>query len=157
MEFLAEQHRVIVHFPVALLSIYVLMETVNFFVKNDFLGKSSLLILFLGVLFSALAVLTGNQASQLIAGTVKSNNIPSDIIGSHETYATITLWYFVFVLVLKYYFRAKKKSMEIIRIVFVMLALIGGFLIFQTGYIGGELVFEHGVGTKPFLQENSQK
>ena len=64
MDFLAGLHPKIVHFPIALLSAYALLEIIGIVFKNEFLSKTAHLFLFLGVLGALAAVLTGNQAEE---------------------------------------------------------------------------------------------
>ncbi|MHB9014432.1 MAG: DUF2231 domain-containing protein, partial [Ignavibacteriaceae bacterium] len=65
MEFLAQLHPKIVHFPIALLSTYVLLEIIGVVFKRDFFSKAAHLILLLGVLGALAAVFTGNQAEDV--------------------------------------------------------------------------------------------
>jgi uncharacterized membrane protein len=149
MEFLAQLHPKIVHFPVAFLSIYVLLEITGVFSKKDFLRNTAFLFLFLGVLAAIAAVITGNQASELASQWEdKGAIIPFGLISQHEEYANITLWYFAALLVFRTYLVIKKKFKSAIQYVFIVLAIVGGYLIYETGDLGGRLVYDHGVGTE---------
>jgi uncharacterized membrane protein len=66
----------------------------------------------------------------------------------HENYANITIWYFAALLVLRTFLVFKKKFTDVFKYAFVVLALIGGYFVFQTGDHGGRMVYEHGIGTK---------
>jgi uncharacterized membrane protein len=52
MEFLAELHPKIVHFPIAFLTIYPVIELIALISKKDFFSKAALLFLLVGVLCS---------------------------------------------------------------------------------------------------------
>ena len=61
--FLAEIHPKVVHFPIALLTTYSILEIIGIIFNKEFITKSALLILCLGVVTAFIAVLTGNQAA----------------------------------------------------------------------------------------------
>ncbi len=151
METLSKLHPLVVHFPVALFSVYVLFEVINLFLQDEKFHKWINLVLLIGVLGGIAAVLTGNQA----AASLQQNyqNIASEIIESveeHESYATITLWFFAVLLAARFYLTTKKKFNKLLKVTFVILALIGMFLIYETGEHGGELVYGLGIGTELF-------
>ena len=149
MEFIAQLHPKIVHFPVALLSIYALLEITGVLSKKEFFKKAAYLFLFLGVLSAVAAVISGNQASDIASQWEdKGAIIPFGLISQHEEFATITLWYFTGLLVLRTFLVVKKKYTGMIQYIFIVLAIIGGYLIYETGDLGGKLVYKHGVGTE---------
>ncbi len=148
MEFLASLHPKLVHFPLAFLLIYVLLEIIGVLSRKEFFQKCAFLFLFIGIITAAAAVITGNQAADLAEKLkMRGAAVPSVLISEHENYATASLWYFTALLVLRAFYVIKKKFKGIIQYVFILLAIIGGFLIYQTGDRGGNLVFDHGVGT----------
>ncbi len=151
MEFLAHFHPKVVHFPIAFFLGYVLFEIIGTFTKKDFFSKTAHLFLFLGVLGALAAVLTGNQAEELAHHWQKAGHIFSKqalhAISVHDDSATLTLWYFVGLLVLRTYVVLKKKFTGGIKYVFVVLALFGAFLVYRTGELGGDLVYKYGIGT----------
>lgn len=149
MEFLAQLHPKIVHFPVAFLSIYALLEITGVLSKKEFFKKAAYLFLFLGVLSAVAAVISGNQASDIASNWEdKGAVIPFGLISQHEEFATITLWYFTGLLVLRTFLVLKKKYTGMIQYIFIVLAIVGGYLIYETGDLGGKLVYDHGVGTE---------
>lgn len=150
MEFLAQLHPKIIHFPIALFILYFLFETSGVLLKKEFLIKSALIVLILAILFSVLSVLTGNQAYEIVKQRQTDAALYKDLIEQHELFATITLWYFFAVLFLRIYFLVKKEFVGKIQYLFIVLGLIGSLLIFLTGTYGGDLVFKYGIGTKLF-------
>ena len=151
MEALAELHPFFVHFPIALFLFYALVETWGAFSKKEYFGNSALILLLLVVITSVLAALTGNQAEAIISEFVESNtSIPKELIEQHETFATLSIWYFILLLGLRFYFVVKKKFEGKIKYIFIVLAIIGCGLILVTGKLGGDLVFKYGVGTPLF-------
>lgn len=147
MQLLADLHPLVVHFPVALFIVYALTEIIGIVNKSDKMLFTAHYLLLLGVVTAVGAVLTGNQAGEaakLAAGTIGNYE---ELIESHETFATITLWFFLFVLIFRTYLVLKKKFVGRIRYLFILFAIIGSILIIETGYRGGELVFIHRIGT----------
>jgi len=142
-------HPRFVHFPIALLLTYILLEIIGIVFKKDFFSKSAHLILFLGVLAALAAVLTGNmaeEAAELLEE--KGAIIPFGSISEHENWATITVWYFGALLVLRTFLAIRKKFTGFFQYIFVVLALAGAYFIYQTGEHGASLVYKHGVGTE---------
>jgi uncharacterized membrane protein len=153
MEFFAQLHPLIVHFPIAFFAIYFFFELFGIILKKDFLSKSSHLILFLGVVISTAAVFTGNQAYESAKQVIGlKQNILQTEIEKHELFATLTLWYFFALLSLRTFVVIKKKFDGKFRYIFILLGLIGIYFIFMTGLSGGSLVFDFGIGTKIFLK-----
>ena len=150
MEFLAELHPRIVHFPIAFFILYLFFETFGVLLKKDFLLKAAFLILIAGVLTALIAVITGNQAQTAAKLLFTNGSDLNKLIELHEDYATLTLFYFSAVLFLRIYLVIKKKFDGNLKFVFIILGLIGFYLIYTTGIHGGDLVFKHGIGTQIF-------
>ncbi len=149
MDFLSDLHPKIVHFPVALLMVYALLEILGVIFKKEFLSKAAHLFLFLGVLGAFAAVLTGHQAEEAAELLEKKGAIIQfSAIGEHENYATITLWFFTVALALRTFLFIKKKFVGIYKYIFIAIALAGAFLIFETADHGGKLVYKYGIGTE---------
>jgi len=148
MDFLAGLHPKIVHFPIALLSAYTLFEILGIVLKNEFLSKVAHLFLFLGVLSTLAAVLTGNQAEE-VAEALKKQGVVIQLqaISEHSDYANYTVWFFSALLVYRTFLVLKKKFQGTIKYLFIVLALAGFFLVFETGEHGGKLVYKYGIGT----------
>ncbi len=149
MEYLAQLHPKLIHFPIAFLLIYMLLEITGVLTKKEFFQKTAHLFLLLGVLGAIGAVITGNQAADIASKWEdKGAIIPFGLISDHEEFATITLWYFTGLLVLRTFFVLKKKFKGINQYLFILLAIIGGYIVYQTADLGGKLVYNNGVGTE---------
>lgn len=87
-------HPIFVHFPIALLTIYSIMEILQFKRLRDSqvwnIIKSTLVIL--GTISSFIALQTGEMAEE-IAGN-------SSLVETHSTLATITVWFFVVIAII---------------------------------------------------------
>jgi len=136
MELLADIHPKIVHFPIAFLMLYPFMELVFLISVKDFFSKSAMLFLAIGVIGSFFAVLSGNQAFEVVENW---NGEGKEIFSYHQLFANLTVWFFSALLIVRYILFIKKKlNRTIISVIFV-LSLIGVYLVYQTGNYGGKL------------------
>ncbi len=136
MEFLANMHPKIVHFPLAFLMLYPVIELLALVSKKDFFSKTANLFLIIGTIGAFLAVFTGNQAYALVDGWQKESLI---IFNSHQTFANYTMWFFAALLAFRIYLYLKKKINRKTMLLLFLLSLFGGYLVYQTGYYGGKL------------------
>lgn len=150
MELIASFHPKVVHFAVALLLTYVLIELLYLIFKKDYLNKSATLILFLGVLGAVASMLTGNQAYHYAEYLFDNYDvkIPLGLIDEHEKYATWTLFWFLGIFIIRFILNIKDKFKGWLQIAVFVLSLVGVYFVYETGEYGGELVYKHGVGTK---------
>lgn len=136
MEFLASIHPKIVHFPIAFLMLYPLMELLFIFTNKDFFSKAAFLFLTIGVVGALFAVLSGNQAFELVKNWTAEGK---DVFNNHQTYANLTVWFYAILLVVRYFLFVKKKlNRTVISVIFV-LSLLGGYFVYQAGNYGGKL------------------
>ncbi|RJQ59871.1 MAG: DUF2231 domain-containing protein [Stygiobacter sp.] len=153
MEFLVNMHPVIIHFPIAFFVAYFLLEVAALVTKKDSLCKMAAIFLGAGVIFALIAVLTGNQSHEVLKPVLRMKPpYIKEAIENHEQFATITLWFFFAMLVLRVYLLIKKNLSPNWRFVFFVLALLGMYFVYQTGILGGKLVYDFGVGTKLFTK-----
>lgn len=136
MEFLAGIHPKVVHFPIAFLMLYPLMELIFLFAAKEFFSKAAMLFLAIGVVGSLFAVLSGNQAFEMVTNWTDESK---EMFSSHQTFANLTVWYFSALLVIRYFLFVKKKlNRTIISVIFV-LSLFGSYFVYQAGNYGGKL------------------
>lgn len=152
MEFLASVHPKVVHFPIAFLMLYPIMELLFLFTTKDFFLKAALLFLSIGVIGSLLAVLSGNQAYQSI---INWSNEGKEIFYAHQNYANLTVWYFAALLIIRYFLFIKKRLIRKLNIIIIVLALIGGYFVYQAGAYGGKLADQ--VTSSKVLNKELQK
>jgi uncharacterized membrane protein len=145
MEFLAGLHPMVVHFPIALLLTYALLELIGIVFKNEFYQKSAHLLLFLGVIGAFFAVLTGNQAHTAYRYWTESS---SKLFNIHQTFANLAVWYFTGMLVFRTYLVVKGKFSSFYKYIILALVLFGCYFIYQTAEYGGDLIKKFGVGTE---------
>ena len=142
MEFLANLHPKVVHFPIALFLLYFIFELIGFFNKNKFKSITANIVLLLAVIASLVAVLSGNQAAEF----AKINNLGLtgqvlQSIDNHIQSANLTLWYFFSVLIIRTYLLLKQKFNNYVRFIFIVLAFIGCLFVVNTIYTGSILVY----------------
>ena len=136
MEFLAGIHPKVVHFPIAFLMMFPLMELIFLFTGKDFFSKAAMLFLAIGVIGSFFAVLSGNQAFEFVKNW---NDEGKAVFSEHQTFANLTVWYFSVLLVIRYFLFIKKKLNRTIISVIFILSLIGSYFVYQAGNYGGKL------------------
>lgn len=151
--FLAEIHTKVVHFPVALLATYSILEIIGIVFKNEFVSKSALLVLCIGVVTALLAVLTGNSAAD---NFLNWNDESSSLLFNHQNYATYLAWFSALFCALRIYVVVKKKFVGFRKYVFLIFALMTLFLVYKTGTYGGDLVKKYGIGTDLYQNEESE-
>jgi uncharacterized membrane protein len=136
MDFLADLHEKVIHFPIAFLFLYPVVELVALVSKKEFFSKSALIFLTIGVIGAVGAVLTGNQA---FIANPKWSQESLDIFYQHQTYANIVTWSFTLILILRFYLASKNKLTFKMHLIILLLALTGMYFVLQVGNLGGQL------------------
>lgn len=150
MEIIGGLHSIFIHFPIAFLFLFIILEILNILLKKSFISKSAHLLLLLGVIVGIFAVLTGNQAAQSISEKINNLTLYKELIEEHEYYATLTLWLFFFLLIFKTYLSRLKKENLTLYVLFLIFTLFSSYLLFKTAKLGGIIVYDFGIGTKLF-------
>ncbi len=134
-------HPILVHFPVALLTAYVIAAVSAYFFRSDWLEKTAGFLLLLGVIAALAAVTTGKIAESAIAP-------PAASVGEmHETFATLTTVLFSALFMLQ--LRMRNSGNRTLKTVLIALSLVGLVLLILTAYYGGRLVYDFGTGVQP--------
>ncbi len=154
MDLFSLLHPKVVHFPIAFLIVYMLLELIGAIFKKEFFSKAAHLFLLFGVLGALVATFTGDQAVDAFEGWNKTS---SSVLKAHHNYATITTWFFAVLLVLRTIVVLRKKFTPLFKYGFVLLAVLGTYFIVLTGDIGGKMVYTHGVGTEFYNKASSVK
>lgn len=133
-------HGMFVHFPIALLMTSVLLQFLA--LRRDWrqsLEPAAIITLVLGTLGAGLAALTGPEetAKAFRLGTI------------HETVAEATLILFGLLTAWRLAMLWLHRPFEQKRVaVFMALAVVGVVMLGVTGYLGGTMVYEQGVGVR---------
>jgi len=136
-------HPLIIHFPIALLSLAVGLTVLGVFYSKEWIIKSTLGLLAFGSAGALASYISGRAAADSIGLNLKAEVA----IGTHSNWSLYTLIYFgVFTLVFYLVKFILKKEAILIQIILAVLALVGFFVLGQTAEYGGRLVFEYGLG-----------
>lgn len=136
MEFLANIHPQVVHFPLAFLIFYPITELLAFVTRKQFFVSVANLFLMIGTLGAFLAVFTGNQAYAHIKNWSEDS---LEIFNMHQMFANYTMWFFTGVLIFRIYLTIKKKLNQKTIFILLLFSLIGCYFVYQTGYYGGKV------------------
>jgi len=135
---LTELHPMIVHFPIALVTVGFLAELLSLFIKKEtILPKISFYLLILGTLSAIGAVLAGGLFTSEMSGEA------GVVRETHALLALITLTLLIITSILRIIpLNTKKSSKTIDRLAFIfyLLAVIS---VSATGFFGGTLVYNY--------------
>ena len=140
-------HPKVIHFPIALFIGAMGMEALSLILsaiggsalggKKDNLHRTALHMYIFATVITPFVVLTGLQE----AGHL---HLSHPILTIHRNFALLTMWGSLVSLPILWL--AKKKGEKIFRIVFIVFLLILVAFVSVTGYNGGRMVYEYGVG-----------
>ena len=140
-------HPLLVHFPIALLYGALFFHLLHLWKPQWVAQTTAIWVLGLAALSSLFATLSGDKE----ASTARHLSYPPPVyalIETHETLGNLVAWISLTFIILWIYLLLKKKSKrQIDRLALVVLILLATLVSF-TGYFGGELVWNHGVGLK---------
>lgn len=137
-------HPMLVHFPIGLLVAAVLMDLLQWFRPlRTRLDLTAVILYTLGSLGSIAAFWSGRIASETVQVSIRAQTVMSD----HDDWALYTMVFFlVFTAIRIALYLLQKDRLFASRMVLPLVALIGVGLLWQTGELGKELVYKHGVG-----------
>jgi len=145
IEIIPNWHPLLVHFTIALLSISVLFFVIQKPLYETEIGDNFNIFarysLFMGVLISILTLVAGWFAFNSVDHDTPSHLAMID----HRFWAIITFTVFA---VAAIWLALSSEMRETVSILFIVVMLIGGALLFTTGYKGAELVYKHGLGVQ---------
>ena len=144
-------HPLLVHFPIALISISVL---INFgflvFHNSKWLKATTTLLYVITAISSIITYFTGRQAADSVSVPITANLV----LSNHSDWALWTICYFggiaaIWIIILW----RKIKLKRFISIPLFLLGLGALGMVFQTADRGGKLVYLYGVGVQPIEDE----
>ncbi len=133
-------HPLIVHFPIALLTIFAICEIAARLSGRETLRSAAYWNLTFGAVFTAIAVASGLFAEEL----VPKQGAAHDTLETHESLAFATLGIFAALFLWRVlregeFYRKFSK-------LFLISTLIAWAALAVASYYGGELVYRHGIG-----------
>ncbi|MGQ9834409.1 MAG: DUF2231 domain-containing protein [Thermoanaerobaculaceae bacterium] len=136
-------HPAVVHFPIALTFVALLFELLAFFPKLKSLSSASPLLLALAALSSVAAVLSGEAAKDAAVIPAAARKL----VEQHEELGEKVMYALLVLAVLRLMLFRLERFSTWVRVVFLALLLAVAVAVGYNGKLGGELVFQHGVGT----------
>jgi uncharacterized membrane protein len=137
-------HPMVVHFPIAWLTAALIVDLISLALPRAGWADTMAAVLYpTGAIAALVTYLTGRQA----AATVLTPGMAHALVLEHWNWALATTICFGGVAALRLMFIVRRKSAPFsIRAGLAAVAIVGMFLLFQTGERGARLVFENGVG-----------
>jgi uncharacterized membrane protein len=142
-------HPALVHFPIALLvTAFGVDVTCVVLRRQRWLDRAATLLYALGALAAGATYLSGENAAESL---INVPNAAQTAIYDHEDAAFLTLVFFAVVAVMRLlvWYRDRRAAgrtpLGLFRVLVLVAALAGQFLIARTADKGGALVYKHGV------------
>jgi len=134
----AHLHQMIVHFPIALITVGFIAEVVSLFFKSEkCLSKTGLYLMVLGTLAAIAAWSTG----QLFTNEPTQGEIVK-VFERHETGALITMILMIICSAFRLWLVIKKKEETQLKWVAFGFYLLGFAAVTFTGFMGGTMVYD---------------
>lgn len=139
-------HPLLIHFPIVLLITATLFELAGAFKRKDWLRNTTVVLFGLGAVATLATYISGKQAIDEVTVPLQAEITA----GHHADWALYTLLFFsIYFLVRLVLFWKKYDQQQWMRILLVIVAGTGLFILAQTADLGGKLVYKYGVGTVP--------
>jgi uncharacterized membrane protein len=135
-------HPMVVHFPIALLSSFLILDILSLILKNESLKTGATWMLYMGTLGAAVAVLAGFRA----AAAVEHDEVIHAIITKHEQLGLTVLLIAVILSLWRILSAGNLKGT--LRLIYLVLAFIMVVVMSFGADYGGLMVYTHGVGIK---------
>ena len=130
-------HPKVIHFPIAVFIGAMGMKVLSLIFKKDNLHRTALHMYIFATVITPFVVLTGLQEADHL-------HLHHPVLTIHKSFALLTMWGSLVSLPILWL--AKKKEEKVLRIVFIIFLLMLAAFVSVTGYNGGRMVYEYGVG-----------
>lgn len=140
-EIINHSHPILVHFPIVLITIGVLHDFIVSVRQGSLPLKKGLWLWLAAVLSAWLSVATGPEED------ARGNTV---FLETHSTLADITAW-IVSIMVLGRLIsllRGKQSFVKLTLVTYLVVAVVSCGLVLGTGYYGGKMVYDDGIGIK---------
>ncbi len=140
-------HPIAVHFAVALFATSIIFEFIGFVTRSIAFKKAAWInMIFAGAAILA-AVLTGFSAEDSV---IQTNEV-HELMEIHETLGVIIAGIAAIMLTWRVFNQRPLSRTQTGMYLVIGFICLG--LIIATGYYGGKMVYEHGVGVKPVMKQ----
>lgn len=136
-EFLIPLHPKLVHFPIALFLTAFGFEILSILLKKKFFHQCAICMYVVASLMTPLVVRTGIWESERL-------NLNHPLLDKHKLIALWTMW--VSLMSLPLLWLSFKEFSKYFRIIFLIGLLSVSGLVGYAGHLGGQMVYEYGVG-----------
>lgn len=134
-------HPIIVHFPIALLIVGFVADTVYLLYKKEAcMSKLGFYLMLAGSLAALAAVLSGTFFTQEMTGSIGA------VRDRHETFANITMYLMIITSALRIVYVKNGATSSKAGLGIYILYLIGVLLVGYTGMLGGTMVYDYMIG-----------
>ena len=135
-------HPALVHFPIALLSVSGVLYLLNAVRDSSFYAKTAYLMHQLGIFGLIIAIFSGLQAepSEALPESVDA------VLSLHEIMGYTAIW--LYLMLLGWHFLRKGKQRTPEKMAFAIVFILVTVVMLYGASMGGELVYEHGVGVE---------
>jgi len=145
MDFLGPFHPLIVHTPIALIIFSFVFDLAGRALDADWWRRAAVVMLVIGVLGGAAAILSGEPASEVAE---KKQGIPEAQVERHEDIAKMSVWLGGGSLAARAIAAAIPGGGPAVAAVALLLHLASAVSVGVAGYRGGELVYRHGAAVR---------
>ncbi len=145
-------HPAIVHFPIALSLVAVLLDLVSRHRRGRGLESAGGALMVLAALASVVAVLTGQAAHDEAVVPAAA----AALVARHEEVGEIAMWLLLVVAAVRVGLAVKGWFRGAVAWLYLVIALAAAGAAGYNGYLGGKMVFDHGVGTAPVQRSSAQ-
>jgi len=150
MSFLPDPlHPAIIHFPIVLSLVALLFELVARHPRARSLEGAAGLLVLLAAVSSVVAVVTGNAAHDDAVVPPAA----AALVARHEQIGELAMWTLLVVAAARIALSWRGWFAGIVPWVYVLALALGAALVSVNGYLGGKMVFDHGVGTGPVQRQ----
>ncbi len=140
-------HPIVDHFTIALFTLVVIFEIGGWLFKKEGLMNAAAWNLPIAAVAAIISYLSG----RFMAEPLPHPEAAHELMETHETLALIAM--IVIVALTLWRFFIGKRLLEKLKIYYLLVGLVGLMILFATGFYGGKLVFKHGAGTQPIIEQ----
>ncbi len=135
---LSHLHPMLVHFPIALIVVGFIVDSLQYFIKKEpCFSKMGFYFLLIGTLAAVLTLLSGIFFTSDMSGEAEK------VMESHELFAWTTVILLIILSALRTYATFKNVENKLLKqLIFIMYGL-AAICVSITGYFGGSLVYNY--------------